>query len=203
MQYLLDNPIWIAVLAVLIVITVFVCIKAGAASSKRYRENEEIMKRLKEENILRNEFAVLTKKLIEDSDSQRLFRGVALNLQKRISDAKDMTAEFEKLTDEQKEIYALSFVVEDGGEKLSGFFKANGHPLTGAALSGFRKLFEGKAAEIFESEYNSYDSDNETASVIQSEIDKADEEFFALVSAEEINTKAGDLIKKNADSFAV
>ncbi len=198
---MLENPVWIAILVLLIIITLIVCVKAGAASSKRYRANEEIMKKLKEENILRNEFAVLTNSLIESSDSQRLFKGVAINLQKKISDADDMTAEFEKLSKEEKEIYALSFVVEDGGEKLSEFFKANGQPLTGEALDVFKKIFNGKATEIFESEYNAYDPENEASSFIQSEIDKEDEEFAGLVTAEDICINAGKMIKDNAESF--
>lgn len=201
MSYMLENPIWLVILAALIILTVFVCIKAGAASSKRYKANEAIMKKLKEENQLRNEFAVLTPSLVENADSARLFKGVALNLQKKISDAADMTAEFEKLSQEQKEIYALSFVVEDGSEKLSEFFKSNGQPLTGAALSAFKRLFDGKALEIFESEYNSYDSDNEAASVIPAEIEKNDSEFAQLITADSICEAAGNFVKEKTERF--
>ncbi len=201
MAYMLENPYWLVILAVLIIITIFVCIKAGAASSKRYKANEAIMKKLKEENLLRNEFSVLTQSLIESAEPARLFKGVALNLQKKISDAADMNAEFEKLTDEQKEIYALSFVVEDGSEKLSRFFKANGQPLTGAALAGFNRLFSGRAAEIFAEEYNAYDPENETTSFIPEEIEKNDAEFLQLVTADAICEAAGKAIKENHAKF--
>ncbi len=201
MAYMLENPYWFAILGVLIVITIFVCIKAGAASSKRYKANEAIIKKLKEENLLRNEFSVLTQSLIENADPARLFKGVALNLQKKISDASDMNGEFEKLTDEQKEIYALSFVVEDGGEKLSSFFKANGQPLTGAAFAGFACLFSGREAEIFAEEYNAYDPENETTSLIPEEIGKYDAEFAQLVTADTICETAGKFIKKNSEKF--
>ncbi len=201
MAYMLENPYWFAILGVLIVITVFVCIKAGAASSKRYKANEAILKKLKEENILRNEFAVLTQSLIDSAEPARLFRGVALNLQKKISDAADMNGEFEKLNDMQREIYALSFVVEDGGEKLSGFFKANGQPLTGNALACFTRLFSGRAAEIFAEEYNAFDSDNETTSFIPAEIEKNDAEFAQLITADFICETAGRMIKENSGNF--
>ena len=201
MSYMLEHPYWFAILGVLVVITVFVCYKAGAASSKRYKANEAIIKKLKEENLLRNEFAVLTQSLIDSADPARLFKGVALNLQKKISDATDMDDEFGKLTDEQKEIYALSFVVEDGGEKLSSFFKTNGQPLTGAALAGFARLFSGREAEIFAEEYNAFDSENETTSFIPAEIDKYDAEFAQLVSADSICAAAGNFIKKNSENF--
>lgn len=201
MQYLIERPYWFVIFGVLILITLFVCIKAGQASSKRYKANEAIMKKLKEENILRNEFSVLTDSLIEKSDPAKLFKGVALNLQKKISDADDMNSEFEKLSQENKEIYALSFVVEDGSEKLSEFFKTNGQPVTGNALAAFKKLFGGKAAEIFENEYNAYDEDNEEASVIPEETEKCDGEFSQLVTADAICETAGKFIKENAEKF--
>lgn len=201
MAYMLEHPYWLVILAVLIIITVFVCIKAGAASSKRYKASEAIMKKLKEENLLRNEFAVLTQSLIDGAEPARLFKGVALNLQKKISDAADMNAEFEKLTDEQKEVYALSFVVEDGSEKLSEFFKANGQPLTGFALKGFTRLFDGKAAEIFTNEYDAYDPDNENSSLIPAETEKNDAEFAQLITADAICDAAGRMIKENCEKF--
>lgn len=199
--YFLERPYLIAIMAVLVVLTVFVCIKAGQASAKRGRANEALMKKLKEENELRNEFAVLTESSIKKADSVRLFKGVALNLQKKISDASDMDAEFAKLSDEQKAVYALSFVVEDGGEKLSEFFRINGKPVTNTALDAFKKLFDGRACEIFESEYNSFDPDNEDASVIPEEIEKLDAEFMSLTDMNSICTAGGKLIAENIEKF--
>lgn len=201
MQFLIERPYWFVIFGVLILITLFVCIKAGQASSKRYKANEEIMKKLKEENILRNEFSTLTEALISNSESAKLFKGTALNLQKKISDAADMRTEFDALSQEKKEIYSLSFVAEDGAEKLSDFFKANGQPVTGNALLMFRKLFDGRAVEIFENEYNAFDEENEEASVIPEEIEKLDSEFSQLVSADDICEKAGNFIKENKDMF--
>lgn len=198
--YFLERPYLIAIMATLIVLTLFVCVKAAQASARRGKTNEALIKKLKEENELRNEFAVLTEALIKKSDSVRLFKGVALNLQKRISDASDMDAEFAKLSDEQKMIYALSFVVEDGGEKLSSFFKINGKPVTDTALDAFKRLFEGRVYEIFESEYNSFDPDNESASVIPDEIEKLDNEF-ASVADMNLCEAGGRLIAENIEKF--
>ena len=201
MQYLIERPYWFAIFGALILITLFVCVKAGKASAKRYKANEAIMKKLKEENVLRNEFSVLTESLIEKSDSSRLFKGVALNLQKKVSDSSDMNAEFEALNQMQKEIYALSFVVEDGSEKLSNFFRANGKPVTDNANALFSKLFSGKASDIFKNEFSSFDEDNEEASLIPEEIKKYDEEFSKTVTADEICEKAGNFIKENPEMF--
>lgn len=200
-QYFLERPYLILLMAALIVLTLFVCVKAGQASSRRSKEVEKIMKKLKEENLLRNEFAVLTDSLIASSDSARLFKGVALNLQKKVSDAADMNAEFESFTSGQKMIYALSFVAEDGGEKLSEFFRANGQPLTGAALDAVRTLFDGRVTEIFEAEYNAFDSDNEEVSFVASEIEALDSDFAKVISAEELSAASGRFIAENKDMF--
>lgn len=199
--YFLERPYLIAIMAVLILLTLFVCVKAGQASARRGKANEAIIKKLKEENELRNEFAVLTETKIKNADSVRLFKGVALNLQKKISDAKDMNAEFEKLGEEQKQVYALSFVAEDGGEKLSEFFKINGKPVTNIALDAVKKLFEGRICEIFESEYNSFDPDNEEVSVIPEEIAKWDEEFASFADADTVCAAGGRFIAENSEKF--
>ena len=199
--YFLERPYLIAILIALVILTLFVCIKAGQASARRGRANEAIMKKLKEENELRNEFSLLTETKIKNAEADRLFKGVALNLQKRISDASDMDAEFGVLNEEGKMVYALSFVVEDGSERLSEFFRINGKPVTVYALSAVKKLFDGRACEIFESEYNSFDPDNEEASVIPEEIEKLDDEFASLISADAVCTAGGKFIAENGNKF--
>ena len=199
--YFLERPYLIAILAALVVLTLFVCVKAGQASARRGKANEALLKKLKEENELRNEFAVLTETLVKNADSTRLFKGVALNLQKKISDSADMESEFSDFSDGQKMIYALSFVVEDGGEKLSNFFRINGKPVTDNALSAFGMLFDGRTYEIFESEYNSFDPDNEEASVIPEEIEKLDAEFASLIGADSICSAGGKYISQNSEKF--
>ena len=200
-EYFLERPYLIAIFAALVALTLFVCVKAGQASARRGKANEAIIKKLREENELRNEFAVLTETKVKNADSVRLFRGVALNLQKKISDASDMNAEFEKLNDAQKQVYALSFVVEDGGEKLSEFFRINGKPVTDIALDALGNLFDGRVREIFESEYNSFDPDNEEASVIPEEIEKLDEEFALLVTADALCAEGGSFVAQNSEKF--
>lgn len=199
--YFLERPYLIAILVALVILTLFVCIKAGQASARRGKANEAVIKKLREENELRNEFSLLTDAKIKNAESSRLFKGVALNLQKKISDASDMEAEFDALCEEGKMIYALSFVVEDGSEKLSEFFRINGKPVTVYALSAVKKLFDGRVCEIFESEYNSFDPDNEEASVIPEKIEKLDGEFASLIGADEICTAGGEFIAENGKKF--
>lgn len=200
-SYFLERPYLIVIMAALVVLTLFVCVKAGQASARRGKANEAIIKKLKEENELRNEFALLTESKVKNADSVRLFKGVALNLQKKISDAEDMNAEFDRLNEEQKQVYALSFIVEDGGEKLSEFFRINGKPVTNIALDAVKVIFDGRICEIFETEYNSFDPDNEEASVIPEEIAKLDEEFVSLADADTVCAAGGRFIAENFEKF--
>ncbi|MBO5858540.1 MAG: hypothetical protein J6R20_02055 [Clostridia bacterium] len=200
-QYFIDHPVWIAVFAAVILLTLFVCFKAAQASSKRYAANEKIIKKIKEENELRNEFAILSESLVSSAEPERLFKGVALNLQKKISDASDMVKQFDAFNEEQRNIYALSFVVEDGEAALSHFFKANGQPLTGASLNAFKKLFDEKVCTVFEKEYDAFDSDNEETSCFPEETAALDNEFSQLISADEICRVAGTYIKENIGKF--
>ena len=201
LQFYLENPIYIALIAVLVIFTLWVCFKAAKAGSRRNAATEKTIKKIKEENELINEFAILTEASICSADSERLFKGIGLNLQKRVSEKDNIIAEFNSLTDEQKGIYALYSVVDDGSEKLSGFFSASTKPLTTEALNAFRLLFDGRASEIFEKEYLAFDSDEEETSFIPEEIEKLDVEFKELLSAEEICKKAGEFIKTCPDKF--
>lgn len=200
-QYFLERPYLIAIMAAVILLTLFVCIKAGQASARRSKMNEALIRKFKEENELRNEFTVLTEKTVEAADSGRLFKGVALNLQKRISDAADMVSEFDSLNEAQRDIYALSFVLEDGEKAISEFFRANGQPLTGAALKAVKKLFDAEISDVFEKEYNAFDSDNEEVSVIPEEVESLDKKFRSLLTADELCVCAGEYIKKNYAMF--
>jgi hypothetical protein len=200
-QYFLDHPIWIAVFAAVTLLTVFVCFKAAQSSRKRYAANEKTMKKIKEENELCNEFAILTETLISSAESDRLFKGVALNLQKRVAEKSDITAEFNSLSDEQKEIYALYSVIDDGEARLSGFFEVCGKPLTDVALRAIERLLDGEAVEAFRKEFDAYDDDNEAASVIPEEIKKLDESFRELAPVELICQKAGEFIKSAPEKF--
>ena len=200
-QYFIDHPVWIFVLAAVTLLTIFVCIKAAQASSKRYAANEKTIKKIKEENELCNEFAILTESLIASAEADRLFKGVALNLQKRVADKEDIMAEFEALTQEQKEIYALYTVIDDGEKRLSAFFENCGKPLTDVALNAVERLFEGEAVDVFKNEFDAFDGDNETVSFIPEEIKKLDESFKELAPIDEICKKAGAFIKSVPEKF--
>jgi len=202
LEYFRENPLVGAGIAVLFIAVVILWIKVLKDRGVHNAENEAILNRLKEENKLRNDFKLLTNELANSADEVSLFRGVSLNLQKRISDSVDMENEFALLSDEQRMIYALSFVVEDGGEKLSGFFTENGKPLTVEAKKAVEAMLTVDAAEIFDKEYLAYDPDDETTSLIADEIAGLDKSFAEIVSAENIMQCGGSFIRRNIEKFA-
>ena len=67
-EYFASHPYVVAILVALALLTAFVCVKAAQASAKRHAENEKIINKLKEDNRLRNKFAVLTRQLIDSSE---------------------------------------------------------------------------------------------------------------------------------------
>lgn len=199
--YFLERPYLILIFIALIALTLWVCLKAGQASARHRAQTEKTMKKLKEENELKNEFAILTPDLAASADPARLFKGVALNLYKRIANQTDMNSEFEKLSDEQKEVYSLYFIIDDGSECLSDFFEANGQPVTGCAKNLLSKINDGRAYEIFKKMYLAFDRDDETTSFIPEEIKALNEEFSLLNPYDEICVSAGNFIKEKYEKF--
>lgn len=200
-KYLAAHPVWIVALVATAILTVFVCAKAAQASSKRYAANEKTIKKIKEENALCNEFSILTESLVASAQADRLFKGVALNLQKRVAAKDDIMAEFNTLTQEQKEAYALYAVIDDGEKRLSAFFENCTKPLTDYAFDAIARLLEGEAVDVFKKELDAFDGDNETVSFIPEEIKKLDARFAELAPVDSICTKAGEFIKSAPEKF--
>ncbi len=183
------------------ILTVFVCFKAYKASAKARAEKEKIIERLKYENRTRADFANLTPELMKTARPQTLLDGIALNIQANLEKESDMNAAFEKLTKPQQYIYALYYVLLDGSEKLSEFFKMNGKPLTPIAGEAVRLIFGCKAVELYNEEYAAFDGDNEDVSLISAEIHKADQAFAAFLEQNDVCELVAEYINKNAQRF--
>lgn len=200
-EYYSAHPLYAVLMVIAIIFALWAFYRAAKLNSKRAAEAREVMNKLKEENTIRNEFSILTPALIDESESEKLFKGVGLNLQKKVSDSKDMNEEFDSFTDEQKIIYSLYTFYEDSRESLSGFFKMNSHPVTDNALAGVKAIFESEFVPIFEAEYNAYDSDNEEASCIPSEIEELDKKAAPFIENGTVCNLCGDYIKSNIEKF--
>ena len=200
-EYFKTHPYWILILAALTAAAVLMWIKAIRASRAHYQQNEKLMKKLKEENRLRNDFAVLTPALAQEADPAALFKGVSLNLQKRVADQADMHAAFAALNPAQQGVYALYFVLEDGGDALSGFFKANTVPLTTAAGAMLETLALEDLSALYRQEALAYDPDDETTSLIPAEIEKTDAAFAAADGCSRIAAECGRYIAAHVEAF--
>lgn len=201
LEYFKANPLAGVILAALAVITVFVCIKAANAFSKQRKLNNEIVEKLKADTALRKEFDELTEEKAAKADDERLFKGVALGISRRIEKSENILKEFEALNDSQRIIYSLYFVFEDGSEKLDKFFRTNGTPLTDFALKGAQKLFPEKAAQAFNNEFDAFDENNESASIIPANIERDNAAFSEFINSDGIFTPLAGYIRENLGDF--
>lgn len=183
------------------VLTVFVVFKAYKASAQVGAERKKVIERLKYENRTRAAFANLTSELAQAAEVKALFDGVALNIQAGLEKESDMNAAFEKLTTPQQYIYALYYVLLDGSQKLSEFFKKNGKPLTPIAGEAVHLIFGCKAGELYNDEYAAFDGDNEDISLITAEIQQKDQAFATFLEQTNANALAAGYIKKNLENF--
>lgn len=201
LQYYSEHPLYAVIVIVLFIFAVFVLIKAIIAGNERAKRNREIMDRLKADNIARNDFAVLSEELISSSEPEKLFKGVGLNLQKKVADKPDMVSEFESMNQSMKYIYSVYTFTEDAEKKMSDFFRMNTKPLTDTAFEAVNAVMDGEFAELFSFEYKAYDPDDEETSCIPAEIDDADEKAAPYIKNGTVSRVFGEYIKNNASDF--
>lgn len=201
LEFFRGEPYLVIILATLFILTLWVCYKADLARKRTSNENKRIIKKLAEENRLRNDFAILTPRLINEADNERLVRGIGINLFKSMENQPDLVAAFNELTQEQKEVYALYFLAEDGSERLSRFFEVNGQPLTGAAKQAVNKMFSGRFAEIFMKEYMAFDGEDENTSFVPSEIRALNDEFVSVLASTDFFGIIAGYIRANTGAF--
>ncbi|MBR0121199.1 MAG: hypothetical protein IJM10_05365 [Clostridia bacterium] len=200
-EYYRQHIYFLFILLALLILAVWMVSKALKSSSERRKMNEAVMKKLEYDTALRKEFENLTPEKVRAAQPERLFKGVALGLCREIEKSADMLAVFNSFSESQKKIYALYFVFEDGGEKLSGFFKINGKPLTEYAKLAVDEIYGGEIAGVFGKEYLAYDEDDETTSLIPADIEKYDESFSLLTAQKDVFRPAAEFIIENLNDF--
>ena len=182
-EYISQHPIAGIALALLAVLTVFVCLKAMIASRKRSEERERIIADIEKEKALRKEFKYVDETTFEQGkDNYRLIIGMCAHIQQKIEKKEDMTAAFYELSDVEKSVYALGYAFEDSKNGLSDFFRANGEPLLSTAEKAVREIIGGRFSELFTAEYIMLDENDETTSVDNDALAKMDEEFKNILS---------------------
>ncbi len=190
------------ILIVMIVLTVFVSNKALAASTKRRQEMNEMMEKAKRAKELRDAYRELTPEIIANAPADSLFEGIALNLEYTCQKAEDTDSFYDSMTDGQKKVYALFYLLSDAKEAtLSAFFKSSYRPLTSDAVNAAKEIFDSGISNIIEAMFSFFDENNENVSLNAQDIDKLNEEFENIMNRKNLFTQAGEYIKTNAAEF--
>ena len=181
--------LWV-VLLVLIVVTVFVCIKASKAVK---RKNEILAKQheqLKRYSELIEKYTELTPEKIENADTKELSEGVMCVLQHQVEKSENPDAEYENAEKWRREVYALFYFDEDvNADSLSFFFRNNGGPLPKEAVNGIKSIGYDKIQTVVGQMYAMCDDKNENVSFDKDRIDELDEKFRNLYDSDEFFEK--------------
>ena len=200
-EYFKQYRILFIILFVLLIILVVVYSKMGKSMAKRKAEKEKLIKKLDHMKKIREDYASLTEEKILSDDGENLIEGIADNIQVRLEKTEDMNESFEKLTEEEKMIYAFHYFLDEAKEKPSSFFREFTKPLTPIALSACEKFVRKEVLVGIKKLYNCYDEDNETASVIPEKIDSLDQKILNFDFIEDAKEDAVKFIKENVSSF--
>lgn len=188
------------ILAVAIILAIFAWIKAmGASRARRERLKKEaaIWKR---DYDLRQNFSVLTKEKIKETEEVELLHGVAMNIQVMLEKQQDMTAAFNSMPEEKKFIYALEYFDEDAKTSLSTFFKNNGAPLVPVIPDALRAVGCEKYLPYIEAVCDMYDEDSEI-SIDYSIVEKNDVQFKEIYNSSELCRLCAKYIITNENTF--
>ncbi len=203
-QYISEHPIAGVAIAALLILTVFVWIKAIISGKKRSEERERIIADIEREKALRKEFKQLDEATFsEGKDNYRLVIGICAHIQLQLEKREDMTLAFSELSEVKRYVYALGYVFEDSKNALSDFFRANGEPLLSAANEAVKNVISGRFFELFSKEYIMLDENDITTSVDNTALKAMDDEFKALIEADgdKLYCKTADYIRANKYEF--
>ena len=203
-EYLSQHPLAAVALTVLVILTIFMWIKAVSASRRHGKERDAEIARIEKEKALRAEFRHLDgTAFATDKDDYRLIIGMCAHVQMSIEKEPDINAAFESLSEVRRNVYCLGYVFEDSSKKLSEFFRSNGEPMLSAARSAVDSIIGGKFADLFDSEFVMLDENDETTSVDNAMLEEWDGEYARLMEAEgeAILTLAADYIRRNKAEF--
>jgi len=204
-QSMRDYPaLFVAVLAAAL-LCLFLWVMAMRSSRRRRGERDDLIAALEYEKALRTQFKSVTQQLLIDTPPERLIEGLCCSVQMSLEKEPDMQAAYDALPQARRIVYALGYVLQDGREALSEFFRKNGQPLTRAALEAAWCLVGGEYAEIFQREHDAFDESNERVSLVKEAIAADDVRFAALAleQGESLYAQAKEFILANSASFII
>lgn len=142
----------------------------------------------------------MTEEAFDKAEDEYLLDGVALYYQLKLQKADDMNEAFTYLPEPARYVYALNIFYFEGGV-LSGFYRANGEPLSPVLADALRAIGEGELAEIAEKLQPMFDEENENASIDYKFIKTLDENASEVYNEKEFKLKAAAYIRKNKEVF--
>ena len=178
------------VLAVLIVITALVGMKASKAVKRKneiLQKQQEIIERYK---MLVEKYSNLTLEIAENADAEELAEGVTSVLQYEIEKSENADEYYENAEKWRREVYALFYFNEDvSAESLSFFFRNNGGPLPKEAVNGIESIGCEKIKSVVGQMFAMCDDKNENVSFDKERIAKLDEKFSSIYDKNEFFEK--------------
>jgi len=204
-QSIREFPTLYIVTAAAALLCLFLWVMAMRSSRKRNRARDALIASLEHEKALRAQFREVTQQQLIDTPPERLIEGLCSNIQMALERQPDMEAAYGALAQPRRLVYALGYVLQDGREALSEFFRRNGQPLTRAALEAAWCLVGGEYAEIFRREYDAYDQSNEQVSLVKGDIARDDARFAALALEQGggLYAQAREFILANSSHFTM
>lgn len=200
-NYLKEYWILVTLLVVAFIAMLFMFRKASISAAKSKKAKEELIKKLDRMKFLKENYSELTEEKIKNDTSADLFDGVVSNIQFKLENEKDMNEAFEKMNEESKMIYGFSYFLEEAENKPSEFFRQYTKPITPCVAEACKIFADKDLYELIKEEYDSFDEENETASVIEEKINKLDEEIKGKLDITQTKEKATSFIKENAEKF--
>ncbi|MDR0883005.1 MAG: hypothetical protein LBN05_00105 [Oscillospiraceae bacterium] len=176
-DYYKEHWYFLLILLALAALTVFVWIKALERRTVRKRKRDaEIALLDTQKAALAAYEAWVVDRNVPITDAQ-LVIGRALSVQKLLQHEPDQEVAFAQLSADTRQAYALFYALLDTPGKLSHFFRQYGAPLTTAARDAVLRFVPPPAAQIFVQMFDAFDPDNETASLIPTQVTEWDAAF--------------------------
>ncbi len=191
---------WYAVgLVFVIIVFGFVLRMAAKAYRKHYAHLKKEEAKIKHLVALKEKYKDLSEETILNADEDELLEGVALSYQLVLQKNDDMSAEFEKLCDEKKYVYALDIFVSD--KSVRTFFSENGRELTEIIVPALKLIGLFEEAEECEKIRIMFDEKDETTSISEKTIEEVENYLKENNVLTKIKQSSAKYIKENASLF--
>ena len=184
-------------LAGLCVVAAVVFFFAGKARMKyvrNYKQQEEEIKRLTE---LKNKYIPLTEEKLSRGDDEEILEAASLVYQIAFEKSEYPEQEFKKLTDVQKNIYALDIFVFD--KTATKFFTFNDTMLRSRLYPALEMIGFDVAMDEFRHINDMYDENNDDVSLDMKKLLQLDELIEKKDILRKIKLSAAEYIKSNLE----